>query len=189
MNHSKEASQGNSNDMTYESGPDLFRKVESVYMTGAEEIKIKLDKISPSLCLAKWLQVSLHLTTGRTQSCYHPPTHTVPLSELSGNSSALHNTIYKKHQREAMMNGIRPSECSYCWKMEDLGHLSDRHYRSSEEWSAPHFENVLKAGATENINPRYVEVNFNHACNLKCSYCSPHISSSWLEEIKKFGPY
>lgn len=169
--------------------PDPFRKVESVYMSGAEQVKLQLDKVSPSLCLAKWLQVSLHLTTGRTQSCYHPPTHPVPLSELKSNSSALHNTEFKKEKRQEMLNGKRPSECSYCWKMEDLGHLSDRHYRSSEEWSSPFFQEVLAAGAKDDINPRYVEVNFNHACNLKCSYCSPHISSSWLEEIKKHGPY
>jgi organic radical activating enzyme len=172
-----------------EINPDPFRKVESVYMSGAEQLKKKLDQISPSLCMAKWLQVSLHLTTGRTQSCYHPPTHAIPINELKENSSALHNTEYKKSQRAQMLKGKRPAECSYCWKMEDLGHLSDRHYRSSEEWSAPFFEEVLSAGSEKNVNPKYVEVNFNHACNLKCSYCSPHISSSWLDEIKKFGPY
>lgn len=175
--------------LTEEIIPDPFRKVESVYMSGAEQTKKQLDGISPSLCLAKWLQVSLHLTTGRTQSCYHPPTHVIPMNELRANSSALHNTNYKKEQRAEMLAGKRPPECTYCWKMEDLGHLSDRHYRSSEEWSSPFFEEVLAAGAKNDINPRYVEVNFNHACNLKCSYCSPHISSSWLEEIKKFGPY
>ena len=122
---------------------DPFRKVESVYMSGAEAYKKKLDQVSPTLCLAKWLQVSLHLTTGRTQSCYHPPTHAIPLAELEKDSSALHNTKYKKDQRSAMLKGKKPTECSYCWKMEDLGHLSDRHYRSSEEWSAPYFEDVI----------------------------------------------
>lgn len=169
--------------------PDPFRKVESIYMSGAEAIKKKLDQISPSICMAKWLQVSLHLTTGRTQSCYHPPTHVVPLGELRSDSSSLHNTAYKKNQRQEMLDGKRPAECSYCWKMEDLGHLSDRHYRSSEDWSAPYIDEVLRSGAKQSINPRYVEVNFNHACNLKCSYCSPHISSSWLEEVKNLGPY
>ncbi|MGY8868763.1 MAG: twitch domain-containing radical SAM protein, partial [Methylophagaceae bacterium] len=26
-------------------------------------------------------------------------------------------------------------------------------------------------------------------CNLKCSYCSPQVSSKWMEEIKEHGPY
>jgi hypothetical protein len=33
-----------------------------------------------------------------------------------------------------------------------------------------------------------VEVNFNQACNFKCLYCSPHLSSAWEEEIVKHGP-
>lgn len=38
-------------------------------------------------------------------------------------------------------------------------------------------------------NPRFLEVNFNQACNLKCSYCSPHLSSTWAQEIRDHGPY
>jgi len=34
-----------------------------------------------------------------------------------------------------------------------------------------------------------VEVNFNHACNLKCSYCSPQFSSSWADEVDRLGGY
>jgi organic radical activating enzyme len=34
-----------------------------------------------------------------------------------------------------------------------------------------------------------VEVNFNSACNLKCSYCSPQFSSTWAKEIKEHGAY
>jgi len=167
----------------------LDRQVHSVYMSSAQKVQPQLDQISSSLCLAKWLQVSLQLTTGQTQSCYHPPTHKIPINEIQKDVSALHNTQYKKEQRKKMLQGERPAECSTCWKMEDLGHLSDRHYRSAEEWSWPRFHEVLASGAEKNILPSYVEVNFNHACQLKCSYCSPHISSSWMEEIKQFGPY
>ena len=34
-----------------------------------------------------------------------------------------------------------------------------------------------------------MEVNFNHACNLKCSYCSPQFSSSWANEVNRYGAY
>ena len=57
----------------------------------------KLDSKSPSLCLAKWTQVTLHLQNGHTQSCHHPSTHKIPLEELEANPSALHNT--KFHQQ------------------------------------------------------------------------------------------
>jgi hypothetical protein len=148
-----------------------------------------------SMCLAKWLQVSINLANGTTQSCYHPPIHPVPLLELQENPSALHNTKFKKEERKLMLNGERPSGCSYCWKVEDAesndprGHLSDRHYKSSEWWAEPYLEEVVSKPADFNIVPRYVEVNFNQACNFKCMYCSPHISTEWEDEIKQFGPY
>jgi len=159
------------------------------YLTGAELTKAKLDELSPTMCMAKWLQVSMHLPQGMTQSCYHPPTHTVPLAELAENPKALHNTTTKAKQRKLMTEGKRPSGCQYCWNIEDDGNLSDRHYRSSEWWVEDAWDEVVQGGWDENINPRYVEVNFNQACNFKCTYCSPHLSTEWEKEIKDFGPF
>ena len=42
-----------------------------------------------------------------------------------------------------------------------------------------------KDGYSGNPLPRYVEVNFNQACNLKCAYCSPHLSTEWQKEAEK----
>jgi organic radical activating enzyme len=39
------------------------------------------------------------------------------------------------------------------------------------------------------ITPSYVEVNFNNACNLACSYCSPQFSSTWQQETDRHGAY
>lgn len=161
----------------------------------ARDMRDRLDAVSPTLCLAKWQQVSLHLPQGLTQSCYHPPTHKIPLDLLKVQPSALHNTPQKKQERKMMLEGKRPEGCSYCWKVEDApsddprGHLSDRHYRSSEWWNAPTFEEVTSNTFDYDVTPRYVEVNFNQACNFKCMYCSPHLSTSWEEEIRKHGPY
>ena len=60
------------------------------------ETKKNLDKISPSMCLAKWKQVTLHLQTGYTHSCHHPVPHKIPLEEIQIDPSALHNTKFKK---------------------------------------------------------------------------------------------
>lgn len=147
------------------------------------------DKLGTSLCLAKWQQVSLHLPTGLTNSCYHPPLHEIDASLLKVNPDALHNTPYKKEQRKIMLRNERPQECSYCWTQEDMGNLSDRHYRSGEPWAAEHFETIVNSTGDEDPIPSYVEVNFNHACNLKCSYCSPQFSSSWGDEVGRFGGY
>jgi hypothetical protein len=152
-------------------------------------ISDKLDEVSPSFCLAKWNMVSLHLTNGKTHSCYHNPTHDIPVEGLQENPGLLHNTERKIIERKEMREGIRPKGCEYCWKIEDSGHKSDRHYRSSENWNLPDFDKIAYGDLDETITPAYIEVNFNQACNFKCMYCSPHLSTTWEDEIKKYGPY
>jgi organic radical activating enzyme len=159
---------------------------KSNFMSAAEQMKSKLGE---GLCLAKWQQVSLHLPTGLTNSCYHPPLHEIDAKLLKDNPGALHNTPYKKEQRKIMLRNERPQECSYCWTQEDLGNLSDRHYRSGEPWAAEHFDRIVNSTGEEDEIPSYVEVNFNHVCNLKCSYCSPQFSSTWADEITRYGAF
>jgi hypothetical protein len=157
-----------------------------------ERIKYKteLDAISPSFCTAKWTQTTIHLGVGHTHSCHHPRTHVIPITEIKKDPSALHNTSFKKSIRKEMLDGIRPRECDYCWKVEDTGEpLSDRVLKSYEPWSKPFINEVLDAGADKSINPKYLEISFSNVCNFKCSYCSPDVSSKWMEEIKEHGPY
>jgi pyruvate-formate lyase-activating enzyme len=153
--------------------------------------KKALNKISPSFCTAKWLQTTLYLQNGYNHSCHHPSPHKIPLEEIEKNPAALHNSCFKKEQRAKMINGQRPSECDYCWKIEDLdnNYFSDRHYKSSDYWAWPRFMEIANRDPYEDVYPSYLEVSFSNACNLKCSYCSPEISSKWLEEIKQHGPY
>ena len=154
------------------------------------KINQKINKVGPGFCLAKWTQVTIHLQTGRTHSCHHPTTHKIPLSEIKRNPSALHNTRFKKQKRKEMLEGQRPSECDYCWRIEDNStEFSDRTYKSSEPWSEPYLEEIKALGWRDNYNPKYVEVAFSNACNFKCSYCAPQYSSKWVEELKKHGGY
>ena len=159
---------------------------KSDFMSAAEQMK---EKLGPALCLAKWQQVSLHLPTGLNNSCYHPPLHEIDVHPLKFHPSALHNTQYKKEQRKIMLKNERPGECGYCWTMEDNNKLSDRHYRSGEPWAAKDFDSIINSTGDEDVIPSYVEVNFNHACNLACSYCSPQFSSTWQQEVTKLGGY
>lgn len=170
-------------------GDEVDKNFKSKFLSDAEIMRDKLNEVSPAMCLAKWKQVSLHLTTGLNNSCYHPPLHAIPIIEISKNPSALHNTPYKKEQRKLMLEGKRPTECSYCWAMEDNGKLSDRHYRSGEPWAAKDFDSIVNSEWDADSLPSYMEVNFSHACNLKCSYCSPQFSSLWNNEAEKLGGY
>lgn len=178
----------------------------NLYQVGAEQMRDQLNAISPSLCVAKWKMLTLHLTTGNTHSCHHPVAHPIPLDSLSEYPSRLHNTDHKIHERQQMRQGQRPLGCQYCWSVEDAApagdgkpHLSDRHFRSSEWWAKGELEKISSAGSNassqglqhydQKVIPSHVEVNFNQACNLKCVYCSPHLSTEWQREVEKFGPF
>jgi organic radical activating enzyme len=160
------------------------------YNKNLSNYKKVIDEISPSFCSAKWTQSTIHLGLGHTHSCHHPRTHVIPIEEIKKNPSALHNTEHKKTLRKQMLEGVRPTECDYCWKVEDSGDLiSDRIIKSFEPWSKPYTEKILKGGHTTNFNPTYLEISFSSVCNFKCSYCMPSVSSRWMEEIERFGAY
>ena len=168
-----------------------LRKIDGIYESrykhDSDYVLQELNKVSPSFCLAKWYNVSLHIPTGRTHSCYHPKSHHIPLSELSNNPSALHNTRYKKRQRDLMLSGIRPEECEFCWQIEDSGtQISDRAYRSKDVYQPELIDHVH---LDDDPTPRYLEVNFNQACNFRCSYCGPQLSTAWQKEVEKNGAY
>jgi hypothetical protein len=166
-------------------------------MTNEERIRIldekreKIDEISPSFCTAKWLQTTLYLQNGYNHSCHHPSPHKIPLAEIKIDPASLHNSSFKKSQRVMMKQGQRPPECEYCWKIEDLNknYFSDRHYKTSDTWAWPRFDEIAASDPTINVFPSYLEVSFSNACNFACAYCSPEISSKWMEDIVEYGQY
>ena len=171
---------------TFDSDPML-----DYFYSATKETKKELDKLGPTMCMAKWLWTSIHLTNGLTNSCFLCPVHKIDPKAIKIDPSQLHNTPEKKEQRRMMKAGERPDGCSYCWNIEDMGedYLSDRHYRSAEPWALDGWDEVVNNSFDYDIIPRYVEINFNHACNLACSYCSPHLSSKWTEDIERHGSY
>jgi hypothetical protein len=153
------------------------------------QIKNLLNSTGCGFCLAKFRQVTLHLGSGMMHSCHHPAPHKIPLDEIEANPAALFNTKHIKKARKQMLNGERPSECDYCWRVEDDGGNSDRFYKSLEGWASDYYDQIIQLDGSENIFPSYLEVSFSNVCNMKCTYCGPEFSSKWVEELKKDGPY
>ena len=71
----------------------------SDYKQDALKAKEKLAEVSPTMCLAKWNQTSLHLPTGLTNSCYHPPLHSIDGGMIKDNPASLHNTHTRNCRR------------------------------------------------------------------------------------------
>jgi organic radical activating enzyme len=155
------------------------------------EMRDRLNSVSPSFCLAKWTWLTLHLPKGAGHSCHLPNVREIPLAEVTKDASALHNPEYKKQYRKQMLEGTRPSECSYCWETEDNApdSFSERWGHSASNYSAPFFQEIADTPWDENVYPRMLEVIFRTDCQFACSYCQPEYSTKWAQEIQKFGKY
>lgn len=151
-----------------------------------------VDDISNSFCSAVWVQSTIYLNNGYTHSCCYTPIHQVDINEIAEDPSALHNTKLKKVNRKLMKKGIRPAGCEYCWEVEDsqTDEVSERYHKTLDpNWSRPFLQEITALNSATNYDPKYLEISFSNTCNLKCMYCSPSLSSSWENEIRKFGPY
>ena len=153
-----------------------------------ETVKNLLNDTGCGFCLAKFTQVTMHLGTGLVHSCHHPKAHVVPLEELENNPAALFNTSKLKKARKEMLSGEKPSECDYCWRVEDRNSPSDRYFKSLENWALSKHDMVLENGHEIDYYPTYLEVDFSNVCNFSCIYCGPEYSSIWIEDLKRNGP-
>ena len=149
-----------------------------------------LDTKSASFCAAKWYNATIWLGSGQTTSCHHPPAHHVTEKEVIINPAALHNTRQKRDDRAKMLAGERPAGCEYCWKIEDMGRdaISDRVYKS-RIYPIELLNEAFATPVHHDVNLRTLEIAFDRTCQFACSYCNPAFSSTWVNDIKRNGPY
>jgi organic radical activating enzyme len=149
-----------------------------------------LDTLSDSFCAAKWYNATIWLGSGMTTSCHHPPAHLVDINKVRSNPKLLHNTDQKKADRAQMLKGERPAGCEYCWKIEDIGrdNISDRVYKS-KIYPIEALHEAANTPVDQDVNLRTLEIAFDRTCQLACSYCNPAFSSTWVNDIKRNGPY
>ena len=149
-----------------------------------------LDPVSPSFCAAKWYNATIWLGSGQTTSCHHPPAHLIDIDKVNNNSRLLHNSDQKKEDRRKMLAGERPAGCEYCWKIEDMDTdaVSDRVYKS-KIYPIEALHEAVNTPIQHDVNLRTLEISFDRTCQFACSYCNPAFSSTWVNDIRKHGPY
>ena len=149
-----------------------------------------LDPLSPSFCAAKWYNATIWLGSGQTTSCHHPPAHLIDVDKVNNNSRLLHNSDQKKEDRRKMLAGERPAGCEYCWKIEDMhtDAVSDRVYKS-KIYPIEALHEAVRTPVEDDVNLRTLEISFDRTCQFACSYCNPAFSSTWVNDIRKHGPY
>ena len=149
-----------------------------------------IDIKSESFCGAKWYNATIWLGSGMTTSCHHPLPHKVDVRDVVINPKALHNTGQKKLERAQMQRGERPAGCEYCWKIEDIGrdNISDRVYKTII-YEDKELEDAYNTMPNQDVDLQTLEIAFDRTCNFACSYCNPAFSSTWVNDIKRNGPY
>jgi len=149
-----------------------------------------LDPVSSSFCAAKWYNATIWLGSGQTTSCHHPPAHLIDIDKVNNISRLLHNSDQKKEDRRKMLAGERPAGCEYCWKIEDMhtDAVSDRVYKS-KIYPIEALHEAVQTPVQDDVNLRTLEISFDRTCQFACSYCNPAFSSTWVNDIRKHGPY
>jgi MoaA/NifB/PqqE/SkfB family radical SAM enzyme len=78
--------------------------------------------------------------------------------------------------RKDLENGIRNSNCDWCWQEEDSGRKSKR-LRDNEKYL-----HHINSGGQPFTGLAKFELNLGNTCNLKCRTCAPYSSSQWVKE-------
>jgi organic radical activating enzyme len=81
--------------------------------------------------------------------------------------------------RSEMKQGIRPVECSKCWKLEDSNLLSDRYIKNAtlDFYLKKNIADIMRDADQENTLMAKIISSFT--CNSACVYCNSGSSSYW----------
>jgi organic radical activating enzyme len=124
-------------------------------------------------CEYKWNEFHWVLNNNNISSCCESPLHALPATGSPWNSPE------NISDRAAMLSGVRPSSCDYCWRREDAGIESRRdRLKQHKSFTDTHVQ-----------MPERLVLNLHNFCNLQCVYCCKEYSSSWYKDIKRNGNY
>jgi organic radical activating enzyme len=66
--------------------------------------------------------------------------------------------------------------------------VSDRVYKS-KIYPIEALDEAYNTSSQTDVNLRTLEIAFDRTCQFACSYCNPAFSSTWVNDIKRNGPY
>jgi organic radical activating enzyme len=123
-----------------------------------------------------WLEVRLH--DGWVTSCCKATPDKVSAQFLESNPQGFFNWPKLIDERKQMLNNQRVDGCeSACWQPEDQGLYSRRTITPHAEYTGLHHL------------PKHINIITSNTCNMTCSYCCKHYSSSWTQDVIENGDY
>lgn len=143
---------------------------------------------SPTFCVLPWVHLYAN-ELGQVYPCCIAMQSGAPISDERGEPYTIHdlgkveaawNSEAMRAIRRDMQTGVRPSICTGCWRVEDLGMLSYRRTANRD-----YHDRLVQIGASLQpdgsapANFPSVDIRLGNLCNLRCRMCSP-VSSKAL---------
>ena len=124
----------------------------------------------PSFCVIPWHGKEISYVGRQTHCCLLPENYDI-------------NKI-----RSEMKHGIRPTECTRCWNLEDNNLLSNRQLKNSalDFYLKKNIQDIMQDAAEENTLMAKVMTSFT--CNGACIYCNSGSSSYWNTIERRIDP-
>jgi MoaA/NifB/PqqE/SkfB family radical SAM enzyme len=109
------------------------------------------------------------------------------LSAIDDSIEEVWNSDFYKKLRLDLINGVKHTNCSQCWRRESNGGYSTRQNENESIRRSDYKELInsvdLKTGELK-IYPKLFEFKLGNLCNLKCIMCTQMESSQHETEIK-----
>lgn len=145
------------------------------------------EKLLGAICPLPWVHLSAHLdstarlccNTGDSGFVKNNKGKNFKISEIKSVQDYF-NLEYYKNIRKQMINGLKPKECSSCYRIESFGGTSVRQgylqeYLNNEQWASQLVKtNKLTGEVTAQVQS--LDFSLSNNCNLKCIMCSPAAS-------------
>ena len=145
------------------------------------------DKISKTFCVLPWMHMHIG-TSGDVLPCCVGSFYKPLANARKDTISNIWNSDEYKSMRLKMLAGEQCSQCSSCYRNEEVGVQSYR--QSANKEYKQHIQlskNTQPDGSIELANLKYLDIRWSNICNFKCRTCNNAFSSSWASENNKYG--
>lgn len=142
----------------------------------------KQDKSkNDSFCIMPWVHFHVAQNGNVIPCCQAPPHKVHRFGNINDQSiSEIWNGEVIQAFRQKMLHGEKDVRCKQCYLKEEQG-LKSLRQLTNQKYNEP-------SQTTKKVSPpKYFDIRFSNACNLKCRICGPWASSQWHKDAIELG--
>lgn len=165
------------------------------------------------ICRFKWDYPIVNLMSGHVRGCCRTPKQVITAEQIKEyGTDVIMNLPYEQDRRREKLLGITHKDCESCIRLEyDNSHppktgmtrfvneylierkgMWDKKIQNTKQFfldNVPQTADQLPYNhpLLRSDKPDMLEIILGNHCDQKCTYCSMHYSTSWVNELVKFG--